>query len=98
MVRCFSFKELVEDLDKCLNEAVEKENRDSRFPVTEKEKLELRSYMLEFIQDVRNDRTINDYMKVKEAPDENLALFVDLDGPAAKLLETRIKNLTGGLC
>ena len=93
MVRCFSFKELMKDLDGCLDEVVRKENKGARIKITDKEKYELRSYMLEFIEDVRMDKSINEYMMVKKASNRELPLLVNLKGPAGELLQQRLKKL-----
>lgn len=96
-VKCFSFKELMKDLDKCLEKAIAIENKEAKIKVSGKERQELRCCMLEFLEDVRMDKKINEYMAIKEAPDKELPLFVNVTGPAADLLRERLKKtLTGG--
>lgn len=92
-VRCFRYKELKEDLEKCLDEAIKKENEGTTKPVTEKEREELKEYMLLFIEDVEHDKEVNEYMMVKEASENELPLLLHVKGEASNLLEERLKKI-----
>jgi hypothetical protein len=54
-VLCFSYADLKNDIEKCLDKAIEIENGKSEIPVSIGERQELKTYMMRFIEDAEED-------------------------------------------
>ena len=87
----FTYKEICDDINKCLS-LIRKKVKG----VPEERIKELSTIMNRFTVKVANDESVIEYTKVKDAADEDLPLFMcSLGSPAAKdLLEKRLKEIS----
>ena len=87
-VAWFTYKQLKEDLEACLTKvrSIDK--------ATDKEIRELKTYIEKFLQDVENDQGLKEYLTVKQARKEDLALLMGAleHDKSRELLELRLRE------
>lgn len=94
-VKAFTYKELKENIQKCLNKVKVYAKKNFKNGCTKEEIQDLKGYMKSFMEDVETDTEINEAETVRNTPEKNLPLLISQikTEKSMKLLTQRLKGL-----
>ena len=93
-VMCFTYKQIKENIEGCLDGAVKQENENCTQKVTPEQRKELKGYMLRFMKHVENSKECILAEKIRDCPEDELPLLISElhTDPLRELLERRLKG------
>jgi hypothetical protein len=91
----FTYKELKEDIKKCLNKVEVHAKKNFKDGCTKLEIQDLKGYMKDFMEDVETDAGINEAETIRSTPEKDLPLLISQikTENGMELLTRRLKGL-----